>query len=78
MGQLLRIAVVLIGIWLVVRLIKRYLTQQGKGRVAQGERQKMLACAHCGVYVPQSEAVYDGGKAYCCRDHVRAGRGTGE
>ena len=78
MGQLLRIAIILIGIWLVIRMIKRALARPSRDRTPGGSAQKMLACAHCGVYVPQSEAVYDGGKAYCCKDHVRAGRGAGE
>ena len=77
MGYLLRIAIILIGIWLVVRLIKRFLAPPAKRRAALEPRQKMLPCAHCGVFLPQSEAVYDGDKAYCCKAHLRAGRDPG-
>jgi uncharacterized protein len=32
--------------------------------------QPMLACAHCGLNLPRSEAVFDvGGKAYCGAEH---------
>jgi uncharacterized protein len=33
----------------------------------------MLACAHCGVHVPRSEAVLDEGVAYCSEAHRRSG-----
>ncbi|MEA5097233.1 MAG: PP0621 family protein [Burkholderiaceae bacterium] len=29
----------------------------------------MVRCAHCGVYVPVSEAVKDRGAEYCCEEH---------
>lgn len=35
--------------------------------------QDMLACAHCGVHVPHSEALLLGDKAYCCAEHRRLG-----
>lgn len=34
----------------------------------------MLACAHCGVHLPQAEAVSDGaGRPYCGEAHRLAG-----
>lgn len=34
----------------------------------------MLACAHCGVHMPQTEAVFDpAGRAYCSAAHQQAG-----
>jgi uncharacterized protein len=34
----------------------------------------MLACAHCGVHLPQSEALSDGaGLPYCSQAHRAAG-----
>lgn len=35
--------------------------------------QDMLACAHCGVHVPQAEALVLGSLAYCCAEHQRLG-----
>lgn len=35
--------------------------------------QEMLACAHCGTHVPQSEALVQGPHAYCCAEHRRCG-----
>ncbi len=34
----------------------------------------MLACAHCGVHLPQTDAVIDAaGRAYCSAAHLQAG-----
>lgn len=41
--------------------------------------QDMVACAHCGLHLPRSEALADGpgGSApfYCCAEHRHSGRG---
>lgn len=29
----------------------------------------MLRCDHCGIYIPSSEAIQQGERAYCCEDH---------
>jgi uncharacterized protein len=44
------------------------------GAVSQtGSTESMLRCAHCGVFVPASEAVQgteqDSGQSYCCEQH---------
>ncbi|WP_051240577.1 PP0621 family protein [Tepidiphilus margaritifer] len=51
----------------------------GKGARADGRRAKsaleaepMLQCAHCGVFVPTSEAVRSGGRVFCCQEHREA------
>ena len=33
----------------------------------------MLACAHCGVHIPQAEALMMGSQAYCSAEHRRMG-----
>jgi uncharacterized protein len=33
----------------------------------------MLRCAHCGVHLPQSEALRERGRAYCSAAHRDAG-----
>ena len=35
--------------------------------------QDMLACAHCGVHIPRSEALVAGPQTYCCAEHQRLG-----
>ena len=35
--------------------------------------QPMVACAHCGVHIPQAEALMMGSQAYCSAEHRRMG-----
>lgn len=35
--------------------------------------QDMLACAHCGVHIPQADALMLGKQAYCCAEHRQLG-----
>lgn len=37
--------------------------------------ESMVACAHCGVHVPQGDALVDAsGRFYCCEAHRQAGQ----
>jgi uncharacterized protein len=40
---------------------------------ATARREAMVACAHCGVHLPLSEAVADGTHVYCGEPHRLAG-----
>jgi len=33
----------------------------------------MVECAHCGLHLPQGEAVFDGATPYCGEPHRLAG-----
>jgi len=35
--------------------------------------QAMVSCARCGVHIPRSEALTDGGPSYCSPEHQRQG-----
>jgi len=35
------------------------------------DAERMVACARCGVHLPQSESVTVSGKEYCCEEHSR-------
>jgi uncharacterized protein len=40
------------------------------GAVSEPTVETMQPCAHCGMYIPASEAVMDGnGAFFCCVDH---------
>jgi len=73
MGQFLRILIVLVGLWLVLRLVKRYLAKRpptAPGTPAAND--DVVCCAHCGVYVPRAEAIHAHDKSYCTRAHSEA------
>jgi len=73
MGRLILIAVaVLLLVWLVRRALGEARKRQGggEGRTPVGE---LVACAHCGVNLPRSEARSAGGRHYCSEEHWRLG-----
>jgi uncharacterized protein len=72
MGQLLRIIIILIGLWLVLQIIKRARTARQNPSPDAPPIAKMVSCNHCGVHVPESEAITDGDKRYCCEEHRKA------
>ena len=71
MGRLILIAVaVLILVWLV----RRALAAPRSDRKEQNEQKgDLVACAHCGVNLPMSEARSAGGRHYCSEEHWRLG-----
>lgn len=47
--------------------------ERGQGPAPAGEIEQMVACAHCGVHVPESEGVTSGGRFFCSEEHRRLG-----
>lgn len=81
MKYLLLIALALVGLWMMRRGLGR---GPGRARSAKPSPQArpaaqaapILACRHCGLHLPQNEAVIDAdGQAYCSEAHRRAGDG---
>lgn len=35
--------------------------------------ESMVACAHCGLLLPESDSIGEGELRYCCEAHRRAG-----
>lgn len=70
MGQFLRILIILIGLWLILRLVKRFIAKrQPKPDNAPAAQDDVVPCARCGVYVPRAEAIHANGTTYCSRAH---------
>jgi uncharacterized protein len=43
-----------------------------RDRFGNGEKaERMLACAACGVHVPESEGVKAAGQFFCCKAHCK-------
>jgi len=74
-GQLVRLVVIFLAIWVAVSLLKRALgsSSSGSANRPSSELPRMLPCDFCGVHVPESETISSGGKIYCCDDHRRRG-----
>ena len=61
---LLLIFVVLV----VYLLVKKPVGRRTRQRRAHAE--SMVACAHCGLHIPESESVSDGALYYCSKLHL--------
>jgi uncharacterized protein len=46
---------------------------QAARRGATAAPQAMVSCAHCGLHVPQADALPAGDHYFCCEDHRRRG-----
>ncbi|WP_277404946.1 PP0621 family protein, partial [Achromobacter xylosoxidans] len=40
---------------------------------AAGAPEAMVRCAHCGIHLPRSEALLQGGRTWCSQEHARLG-----
>lgn len=72
---ILRLLLLIVLALLVYRLARRWLDRKAALRRTQAEdKGRMLACAHCGIYFPEQDAVRDGGQVYCSTAHRDAHR----
>lgn len=56
-------------IWWILRLLR---SPSPLSRDKADPRvENMIACARCGLHVPENEAVTRGGKHYCSEKHAR-------
>jgi len=60
---------------LVVYLILRDRGQGAPGGKVRGPRpvERMVACAQCGVHLPEGESLRSGEHCYCCEAHRALG-----
>ena len=68
MSKLLLLILAAVVVW---RLAKGFRGKDAAGRAPEAAPEQMVNCAHCGLYFPQSEAVREGGRYFCCAEHRR-------
>ena len=69
--KILLVLAALVAIVWIMRTLSR--SRQQHVENADNKGQRMLACAHCGLHVPEEEAILDGKHAYCCDQHRDSG-----
>lgn len=72
MVKILLLVAIAFVVWGVLRAYQRSL--HPPSRPAQREVEDMVKCAHCGVNLPRSEAIYSGGSFFCTPEHQRLGK----
>lgn len=71
-ADLMKWLILFLVLWLVWRLL-RSAAPAAKPASRSQAGEIMRACAHCGLNVPQSEAINDGAIDYCSEAHRRLG-----
>jgi uncharacterized protein len=66
----LRTLLILIALAVVVLAIKRLFSPPRPRTDRQLKQGKMVQCAHCGIYLPESEAITREGRPYCSQAHL--------
>jgi uncharacterized protein len=72
----IRTLIILIAIALVFIAVRGlWRSSRPAGRRGQ-HAARMVQCAHCGIYVPEHEALASGGRYYCSDEHRKDAAGT--
>jgi len=57
----------------IIRTYQRSLNRPPASKPSH-EVEDMVKCAHCGVNLPRSEAIYSGGDFFCTPEHKQLGK----
>ncbi|MBE0614649.1 MAG: hypothetical protein IH604_13350 [Burkholderiales bacterium] len=68
MSKFLLLAIVFAAVWWLAKGFRR---KGAAGEPTAAAPERMVNCEHCGVYLPQSEAVRDGERFFCNDEHRR-------
>jgi uncharacterized protein len=68
LSKFLLLILAVVAVWWLARGVRR----KGRAKVApEAAPEKMVNCSHCGLYLPQKEAIVEGDKFFCCAEHRR-------
>ncbi|THF56175.1 PP0621 family protein [Pseudothauera rhizosphaerae] len=74
MRNLLLFILVVIVVWWARRALQKLRAPgRGNGPAREQVPERMLACDHCGVLVPESEGVREGDAFFCSEAHRQLG-----
>jgi uncharacterized protein len=65
----MRTLLILLAIAAIILVVRRLLTTPRKTSRRATPAARMVQCAHCGIYVPEAEAVRHQGRNYCSAAH---------
>ena len=75
-ARVIKILLLIVVGFVVWGLIRNYQRSLNKPTERAGEKavENMVKCAHCGVNLPRSEAIYSGGDFFCTPEHKQLGK----
>jgi uncharacterized protein len=66
---MIRLLIILIVIGLAAAAVRRLTRPEIRNQT--GAPEKLLRCAHCGMYVTEESSVREGDRVYCSEQHRR-------
>ncbi|MEJ2687653.1 MAG: PP0621 family protein [Gammaproteobacteria bacterium] len=67
----LRLILILLAIWFIINLLRKQPDKPKTPKLRRREGGRMVRCDHCGLYVPEAEALNVGDHHYCSEAHRR-------
>ena len=71
MGRILFIVVLLILSFAIIKTIKRRLGKPTSRKTITKKERSVVKCIHCGIHVPENEAIKQDKNVFCSLDHAR-------
>ena len=68
MSKLLLLIFAIAALWWLAKGFRR---KDGAAGAPEAAPEQMVHCEHCGIYLPQSEAIREGERFFCCAEHRR-------
>ena len=68
MSKLLLLILAVLAVWWLAKGFRR---KDAARDAPEAAAEKMVTCGHCGLYLPQSEAIREGDRFFCCAEHRR-------
>ncbi|OGA33741.1 MAG: hypothetical protein A3F75_13995 [Betaproteobacteria bacterium RIFCSPLOWO2_12_FULL_64_23] len=68
MSKLLLLILAVLAVWWLAKGFRR---KDAARDAPEAAAEKMVTCGHCGLYLPQSEAIGEGDRFFCCAEHRR-------
>ena len=68
MGKFLLLILVIVVAWWLAKGFRR---KNAAKDAPEAAPEQMVNCGHCGLYLPQSEAIREGKRFFCCAEHRR-------
>ncbi|MCX7142056.1 MAG: PP0621 family protein [Proteobacteria bacterium] len=68
MSKFLLLVFAAFAVWLLIKRLRR---KDATRAAPEPASEQMVTCSHCGLYLPQKEAIAEGGEFFCCAEHQR-------
>ena len=68
MGKYLLLLLVIVAAWWLAKGFRR---KNAAKDAPEAAPEQMVNCGHCGLYLPQNEAIREGDRFFCCAEHRR-------